>query len=129
MKLKESINAIRDRLKNEVYPKEQAIRQCIVDPILNDLGWSTRDPQSVYPEYPVGGGEEVDYALCYPASKPRAFIEVKTHRCRNLKAAEKQVFGYASHKSVSIAVVTDGERWRFFILLKKEQRRIVKCES
>lgn len=113
MRVKASINAIRDMLKNETYPNEQAIRQCIVDPILNDLGWLTRDPQSVYPEYLVEGGQEVDYALCYPASEPCVFIEVKTHRGA-LKAAEKQVFGYASRKSVSISVVTDGERWRFF---------------
>lgn len=112
MRLKESIDAIRDRLKNEAYPNEQAIRQCIVDPTLNDLGWSTRDPQSVYPEYPVEGGKEVDYALCYPASEPGVFIEVKKHR-GNLKAAEKQVLGYTSRRSVSIAVVTDGERWCF----------------
>ncbi|MDE0011774.1 MAG: type I restriction enzyme HsdR N-terminal domain-containing protein [Candidatus Poribacteria bacterium] len=113
MKLKENIDAIRDRLKNRIYPNEQSIRQCIVDPILNDLGWSTRDPQSVYPEYPVKDIGEVDYALCYPASEPRVFIEVKKHRS-DLKPAEKQVFGYASRRSVSIAVVTDGERWRFF---------------
>lgn len=113
MSLKENIDAIRDRLKNRVYPNEQSIRQCIVDPILNDLGWSTLDPQSVYPEYHVEKSKEVDYALCYPASEPRVFIEVKKHRS-DLKEAEKQVFGYVSHKSVSIVVVTDGERWRFF---------------
>ena len=113
MRLKENIDAIRDRLRNRIYPNEQSIRQCIVDPILNDLGWSTRDPQSVYPEYHVEKSKEVDYALCYPASEPRVFIEVKKHRS-DLKAAEKQVFGYASHRSISIAVVTDGERWRFF---------------
>ena len=125
MRVKEGIDAIRDMLKNRIYPNEQAIRQCIVDPILNDLGWLTCNPQSVYPEYPVGGGKEVDYALCYPASDPCVFIEVKRHR-HALKEAEKQVFGYASRRSVSIAVVTDGERWRFFIPLKKERKRIVK---
>lgn len=113
MRLKENIDAIRDRLKNEAYPNEQSIRQCIVDPILNGLGWSTRDPQSVYPEYRVKGIGEVDYALFYAASEPRVFIEVKGHRGK-LKEAEKQVFGYASRRNVSIAVVTDGERWRFF---------------
>lgn len=119
MRVKESINAIRDMLRNRIYPNEQAIRQCIVDPILNDLGWSTRDPQSVYPEYHVGGGKEVDYALfCFPASEPCVFIEVKKHR-HALKEAEKQVFGYASRKSVSVAVVTDGERWRFFYPAEK----------
>ena len=118
MRVKESINAIRDMLKNRIYPNEQAIRQCIVDPILNDLGWSTRDPQSVYPEYPIEGGKKVDYALCYPVSKRCVFIEVKEHRGA-LKEAEKQVFGYASRKSVSIAVVTDGERWRFFHPVEK----------
>lgn len=113
MRVKESINAIRDMLRNRIYPNEQAIRQCIVDPILNGLGWLTCNPKSVYPEYPVEEGK-VDYALCcFPASEPYVFIEVKKHR-HALKEAEKQVFGYASRRSVSIAVVTDGERWRFF---------------
>ena len=114
MRLKDTIETTRNRLKNKAYPNERAIRQCIVDPILNDLGWATLDPQSVYPEYPVEGSKKADYALCYPALDPCAFIEVKEHHSRYLKAAEKQVLGYTSHSSVSIAIVTDGERWRFF---------------
>ena len=111
MTLKEHINDIRDRLRDKKYPNEQAVRQGIVDPLLRRLGWPTDDTQVVYPEYPVGDGE-VDYALCHPASRPRVFIEAK--RVGNIKGAEEQLFGYDFRIRVPIAVLTDGQQWRFF---------------
>lgn len=109
--LKEHIDDICDRLRDEKYPNEQAVRQGIVDPLLRRLGWPTDDTQVVYPEYPVGDGE-VDYALCHPSSRPRVFIEAK--RVGNIKGAEEQLFGYDFRIRVPIAVLTDGQQWRFF---------------
>ena len=109
--LKEHIDDICDRLRDKKYPNEQAVRQGIVDPLLRRLGWPTDDTQVVYPEYPVGDGE-VDYALCHPSSRPRVFIEAK--RVGNIKGAEEQLFGYDFRIRVPIAVLTDGQQWRFF---------------
>lgn len=110
--IKEQIDNIRNRLKNREYPNEQAVRQGIVDPLLRNLGWPLEDTQIVYPEYTVGSGK-VDYALRDPQSKnPRVFIEAK--QVGNIEGAEEQLFGYDARIRVPIAVLTDGQIWRFF---------------
>lgn len=111
MALKEHIDNVRDRLKNKEYPNEQAVRLGIIDPLLRILDWPTDKPQIVFPEYPVGSGN-VDYALCHPSSTPRVFIEAK--QVGNIKGAEEQLFGYDARIRVPIAVLTDGQIWRFF---------------
>ena len=110
--IREQIDDIRNRLKNREYPNEQAVRQGIVDPLLRNLGWPLEDTQIVYPEYAVGSGK-VDYALRDPQSKnPRVFIEAK--QVGNIEGAEEQLFGYDARIRVPIAVLTDGQIWRFF---------------
>ena len=112
MTLKEHIDDIGNRLKNNEFPNEQAVRQGIIDRLLLNLGWPTYDTQIVYPEYSVGTGK-VDYALCDPQSKsPRVFIEAK--QVGNIEGAEQQLFAYDSLIRVPIAVLTDGQEWRFF---------------
>ncbi len=111
MTLQEHINNVRNKLKNKEYPNEQAVRLGIIDPLLRILDWPTNEPQIVFPEYPVGSGN-VDYALCHPSSTPRVFIEAK--QVGNIKGAEEQLFGYDSRIRVPIAVLTDGQIWRFF---------------
>ena len=111
MELKEHIDDIRNRLEQKLFPNETAVRQGIVDRLLNALGWRTFDTQRVFPEYPIDGGR-VDYALCHPPGKPIVFIEVK--RVGNIDGAEKQLFEYAFHEGVPILILTDGQKWRFF---------------
>ena len=111
MELKEHIDDIRNRLEQNLFPNETAVRQGIVDRLLNALGWETFDTQRVFPEYPISGGR-VDYGLCHPPGKPIVFIEVK--RVGNIEGAERQLFEYAFHKGVPILILTDGQKWRFF---------------
>lgn len=111
MELQEHIDDIRSRLKQEHFTNETAVRQGIVDRLLNALGWPTFDTQIVFPEYSVDTGR-VDYALCHPVGKPIVFIEVK--RVGNIEAAERQLFEYAFHAGVPILILTDGQKWRFF---------------
>ena len=111
MELKEHIDDIRNRLEQKLFPNETAVRQGIVDRLLNALGWQTLDTQRVFPEYPIDGGR-VDYALCHPPGKPIVLIEVK--RVGKIEGAEKQLFEYAFHEGALILILTDGQRWRFF---------------
>ncbi len=111
MEIKEHIDDIRSKLEKQQFRNETAVRQGIVDRLLNSLGWPTFDTQVVFPEYPVNGGR-VDYALCHPAKKPLVFIEVK--RVGKIKAAERQLFEYAFHEGDPIPILTDGQKWRFF---------------
>ena len=112
MTLKEHIDDIRDKLeKGEVPPNEAAVCDDIVRRLVHELGWPKYQSQIVYPQYPVEGGK-VDFALCHPPSEPCVFIEVK--QVGNIEGAEEQLFRYAFRRGVPIAILTDGQKWRFF---------------
>ena len=111
MTLKEHIDDIRNQLKKGLFINEAAVSQGIVLRLLNVLTWPTYNTQVIIPEYSVEG-RRVDYALCYPPSKPIVFIEVK--KVGNIEGAERQLFEYAFHEGVPIAILTDGREWRFF---------------
>lgn len=111
MALKEHIEDIRGGLEANRYPNEAAVSQGIVLRLLGALGWPTFDTQVVIPEYGVEG-KKVDFALCHPSSKPLVFIEAKA--VRNIGGGEPQLFDYAYHEGVPIAILTDGQKWRFF---------------
>lgn len=105
MTLKEYIEDIRDKLEKREYPNEAAVSQGIVLRLLHVLGWPMYNTQVVAPEYDVEG-TRVDFALCDPPLKPRVFIEVK--KVGNIEGGEKQLFQYAFHEGVPIAILTDG---------------------
>ena len=112
MTLKEHIDDICDKLeKGEVPPNEAAVCDDIVRRLVHELGWPRYQSQIVYPQYPVEGGK-VDFALCHPPSEPCVFIEVK--QVGNIEGAEEQLFRYAFRRGVPIAILTDGQKWRFF---------------
>jgi hypothetical protein len=58
-------------------------------------------------------GQRVDYGLCHPPDKPIAFVEVK--QIGQSEGAERQLFGYAFHVGVPLAILTDGQEWNFFL--------------
>ncbi len=124
--LEQDISDIRENLRRGSYPNEAAVSQGIVLRLLRTLGWPVDKPQVVYPEYTLEGGR-VDYALCHPASKPRVFIEVK--QVGQSDGAERQLFEYAFHQGVPLAVLTDGREWSFFLPAgagSYDERRIYK---
>ncbi len=111
MTLKEHIDDIRDNLKKGLYTNEAAVSQGIVLRLLDVLSWPRFNTQIIIPEYSVEG-RRVDFALCHPPSKPIVFIEVK--QVGSIEGAERQLFEYAFHEGVPIAILTDGREWRFF---------------
>ena len=128
MTLEEHINDIRERLRNGEYPNEAAVSSGIVRKLLDALGWPVYSTQVVFPEYSVES-RRVDFALCHPPSKPIVFIEVKQHG--KIDGAERQLFEYAFHEGVPIAVLTDGQEWRFFLPSGRgdyRERRVYKLD-
>lgn len=111
MTLKEHIDDIRDNLEKGLFTNEAAVSNSIVLRLLEALTWPKFNPQVIAPEYSVGG-RRVDFALCHPSSKPIVFVEVK--QVGNIDGAERQLFEYAFHEGVPIAILTDGREWRFF---------------
>lgn len=112
MDIEQEIGSIRAGIKAGRFSNEASVSQGIVLRLLHALGWPSYDTDSVWPEYSLEG-RRVDYALCSPPSKPIAFIEVKQIGQSN--GAERQLFEYAFHKGVPMAILTDGQEWNFFL--------------
>ena len=111
MTLKEHIDDIHKGLEAGQYGNEAAVSQGVVLRLLGALAWPTFNTQVVAPEYGVEG-TRVDFALCHPLSKPLVFVEVK--QVGKIEGVEKQLFQYAFHTGVPIAILTDGREWHFF---------------
>lgn len=128
MTIEQDIEAIRLGIKSGRFPNEASVSQGIVLRLLNALGWPTYDTDAVWPEYSLGG-RRVDFALCSPPGKPIAFIEVK--QIGQSDAAERQLFEYAFHIGVPMAILTDGREWNFFLPAEQgdyRERRVYKLD-
>lgn len=112
MGIEDDIEGIRVGMKAGRFPNEASVSQGIVLRLLNALGWPTYETEHVWPEYSLSG-RRVDYALCCPPGKPIAFIEVK--QIGQSDGAERQLFEYAFHDGVPMAILTDGREWNFFL--------------
>jgi hypothetical protein len=112
MTLESHIEDIRSGIKVGRFANEASVSQGIVLRLLHALGWPAYDTQIIIPEYSLEG-RRVDFALCHPASKPVAFIEVK--QLGQSEGAERQLFEYAFHRGIPLAILTDGQEWNFFL--------------
>lgn len=128
MELREHILRIQDNIRAGRFANEAAVSQGIVLPLLQALGWPTYDTRVVSPEYGVEG-RRVDFALCHPADKPMIFIEVK--QVGQSEGADRQLFEYAFHLGVPMAVLTDGQEWHFYLPGEQglyQERRVYKLD-
>ena len=98
------------RLRDGSIRSEQAVSQSVVLPILDALGWPRSDPRFVVPEYSVGNGR-VDFALL-THGRAAVFVEVKQPGMAG--QADRQLFQYAYHEGIQIAVLTDGKTWHVY---------------
>jgi len=127
--LKLDIEEIREAIRMGQFTNEAAVCQGVVLRILHALSWPTYDTQIVSPEYSVEG-RRVDFALCHPARRPAVFIEVKKVG-QSDAAAERQLFEYAFHKGIPMAILTDGQDWQFFLPAEQGEygeRRVYKLD-
>jgi len=106
------IEDIKAGLLSGKFKNEAAVSQGIILRLLNCLGWPIFDSSQVTPEYSAGRGR-VDYALCCPPNKPVILIESKD--IGKADGSEKQLFEYAFHQGIPMAVLTDGQEWSFFL--------------
>ena len=113
MKLAEQIERVKTGLRQRRYISEAAVSQGIVLPVLNELGWETSDTSIVIPAYSVES-RRVDFALCPPDRFPSAFVEVNKGG-RLSEEANRQLFEYAFHVGVQMAILTDGKEGLFYL--------------
>jgi len=128
VKLKDQIFQISQDIKAGKFVNEASVSQGIVLRLLQALGWQIFDSEIVSPEYSVEG-RRVDYALCHPRTKPIVFVEVK--QVGKAEGAERQLFEYAFHNGVPMAILTDGQEWHFYLpgeQGKYQERRVYKLD-
>jgi hypothetical protein len=128
MNLEKHIEEIRLGIKAGRFANEASVSQGIVLRLLHALSWPAYDTQIVCPEYSLQG-RRVDYALCHPSAKPIAFVEVK--QIGQSEGAERQLFEYAFHIGVPLAILTDGQEWNFFLPAEQGdygERRVYKLD-
>lgn len=104
--LADRLMRIQENFRARRFTNEEAVRQGAVLPVLHSLSWPAFDTDVVWPEFPLEG-RRVDYALCHPPGKPRVLIEVK--QPGESSGADRQLFEYAFHHGVPVAVLTDGQ--------------------
>lgn len=128
MKLAKHIQKLREDLRKGKFTSEAAVSQGILLPTLHVLGWPVFDTSIVTPEYTVEG-RRVDYALCNPPNRPYVFIEVKKIGLSD--DADRQLFEYAFHLGVPIAILTNGQEWSFYLPGEQgryDERRVYKLD-
>ncbi len=126
--MKEDLLDIRAGIKAGRYVNEATVSQGIVQRLLHALGWPVYDTEVVAPEFALSG-RRVDYALCHPPRDPVVMVEVK--QVGQSKGADRQLFEYAFHKGVPMAVLTDGQEWHFFLPTEQGdygERRVYKLD-
>ena len=133
MALVDTISQIQNNLREGRIPNEATVSQSVVLPILQSLEWPVFDPSVVIPQYQVAEHPErrvVDYALLKPDEHLAIFVEVK--KVGGIDATgERQLFEYAFHKGVPLAVLTDGQEWNFYLPLEQggyQDRQVYKFD-
>jgi predicted type IV restriction endonuclease len=96
---------------------EQATKQGVILKILSVLGWDVFDINEVYPEY-VLKGQRIDYSLRIE-NKNKVFIEAK-RISEELDTHQEQLLKYAFQAGVSLAILTNGLSWWFYLPLMKD---------
>lgn len=112
MHLQETLTTVAERIRSDALRNEADVKQFVILPILRALAWDDSDPLMIRPEYSAGPGL-VDYALLHDG-QPLVFIEAK--RLGNMDdKGEEQLFQYASNKGIPLLILTDGDRWDFYL--------------
>ena len=109
------VEKLRERItanNRELRKNEWLTRYALIDPLLRELGWDTEDPALVIPEYNVGDGSTVDYALL-SEGKPVMMVEAKSLGTP-LQDALEQGLRYCLIKRTRYLSITDGERWEIY---------------
>lgn len=112
--LRETVDLVLATAADHKRVNESNTRVLLIEPILDALGWDTRNLAVVTREVPVHDGTFIDYALLIEG-KAALFVEAKALGT-NLADPKvvSQTVNYANGGGVPWCVLTDGVRWRVF---------------
>lgn len=106
---------------------EQEIKQGVILPLLNRVGWDTEDITEVVPEYPLGAGNKVDYALRV-GDRNRVLVEAKAGRV-DLRNQVEQLEDYCRVAKPNLAVLSNGSHWWLYFRVRKDSGTISQFHS
>ena len=112
LKLVETLRSRIDEHGDALRHSEALTRYTLIDPLLRELGWDTRDPALVVPEYQSGNGR-ADYALLSNGS-PSIMVEAKKLGDDLHDKARTQGIQYCIEKGTKHFAVSDGQRWELY---------------
>ncbi len=128
MELRQSLAQATRNLASNQLSNEAQVKSAVILPILRALGWNDADPSAVLPEYKVQT-RFVDYALL-DRGTPLIFVEAKRIGGIDM-SAETQLFDYATNRGIPILILTDGNRWDFYLSMAEglpTERRFYRLE-
>jgi len=106
------INDLKSNKKLSTFD-EASTKQAIVLRLLSFLGWDIFDVEEVYPDYSANSSN-LSYALRIKNTN-KVFIEVKRVHSK-LDNYQKPLINLASREGVSLAVLTNGITWWFYLI-------------
>lgn len=103
---------------------EEATKTSLIMPFFNILGYDVFNPLEFTPEYiadvGIKKGEKVDYAIL-DKGKPIILIEAKSVT-EKLNKHDSQLFRYFGTSSSKIAILTNGDEYRFYTDLEEPNK-------
>ena len=116
-----------DQLKSNpklVHYDEASTKQALILPLLQLLGWNPFDIDEITPEFPVET-KKIDFCLRIN-NISKFFIEVKKAG-EDLETHEKQLLDYSFRAGVSLAALTNGTTWWFYLPTQEGEWTERKC--
>ncbi len=120
MTLEHVLETVVERLRSDKLTDEEHVKYSVILPILRALGWDDTDPSAFKSQYVLDNRKRVDYALLVEAysrrgrGQPMVFVEAKK-RGDSGPDGEEQLFLYATNRGVPLLLLTDGDRWDFYL--------------
>ena len=128
MDFEDHIKEIQASIRAGLYTNEASISRGVVMRVFQALNWPIFDTSIVCPEYSLES-LFVDYALCYSPNKPTVIVEVKG--IGKLEGADSKLFEYAFRAGATMAILTDGQEWHFYLPSARgniQERRFYKLD-
>ena len=114
-KLKE-IKKLTNEFRDVYLKNEQAVRDQLINPVLNELGWITSNPQFVRPDSTNQDGKIPDYTLL-KNGKDTLIVEAKnlgTDVDNNKIIGQLASYCYSLNLGLDFGILTNGEKWLLF---------------
>lgn len=102
---------------SEIINTEEGTKNALIMPFIEILGYDTRDPTEVVPEFTADidtkNGKKVDYAI-FKDDKPIMLIECKSMGSDLNKEHKEQLSSYFHECEAKVGILTNGIVYRFY---------------